>query len=166
MDLEALEHALSLPATAERFWRHVQRTETCWLWTGRVNHRGYGQFGLWIGGKSVKRTASRVAWILSVGPIPDGLWVLHDPLACNRPACVNPAHLRLGTASDNVRDTIIAGNHREVAKTACKNGHPYDGVVVCGGRRARICTQCRRAQQTESHRKLRARRRAEAVPHA
>jgi DNA invertase Pin-like site-specific DNA recombinase len=34
--------------------------------------------------------------------------VLHS---CNNPLCVNPAHLRLGTQTENIRDAIRAGTH-------------------------------------------------------
>ncbi len=58
---------------------------------------GYGQF-------AVRRTvqlAHRVAWTISNGDIPLGLWVLHT---CDIPNCVNPKHLYLGTALDNAED--------------------------------------------------------------
>jgi hypothetical protein len=25
----------------ERFWPRVNKTDTCWLWTGNINHHGY-----------------------------------------------------------------------------------------------------------------------------
>jgi hypothetical protein len=45
--------------------------------------------------------ASRIAWTLAHGPIPDGLNVLHT---CDNVICVNVRHLYLGTQKDNVRD--------------------------------------------------------------
>jgi DNA-binding MarR family transcriptional regulator len=50
--------------------------------------------------------AQRLLWETEVGPIPDGLWVLHK---CDNGRCCNPAHLFLGTASDNVQDMLAKG---------------------------------------------------------
>lgn len=44
--------------------------------------------------------AHRVSWIIHYGYIPQGMHILHH---CDNPPCVNPEHLELGTAKDNMR---------------------------------------------------------------
>lgn len=89
---------------AVRFWRKVDKSagpDGCWLWTG-ARSGDYGQIR--VGRRKAK--SSRVAWVLSHGPIPEGVGfhgtcVLHS---CDNPLCVNPAHLHLGSQADNGRD--------------------------------------------------------------
>jgi len=71
----------------------------CWIWTGSVDHSGYGQINK---GKITYR-AHRISYEMFIGPIPDGLLILHS---CDNPKCVNPAHLRAGTCQDNTDDMI------------------------------------------------------------
>lgn len=47
-----------------------------------------------------------MAWMLTNGPIPDGLQVLHR---CDNPPCVRPDHLFLGTIMDNMHDKAQKG---------------------------------------------------------
>lgn len=82
----------------ERFWRHVQRTESCWLWTGLHVPNGAGILPVRQDGRVRRLTAARVAWELFVGPIAPGRRIWRR---CRRPACVRPDHLvlvRRGTA--------------------------------------------------------------------
>lgn len=93
------------PSMEERFWAKVDRRgpDDCWPWTAGRHRFGHGQFH-----REHRNPvpASRMAWELTHGPIPDGLWVLHN---CHQPWCCNPAHLRLGTHADNTEDMVRAG---------------------------------------------------------
>ena len=86
---------------AERFWAKVEKTETCWSWTGAETKDGYGQ--LRRGGR-----ANRCSWELHFGPIPAGMRILHT---CDNPSCVRPDHLFLGTDADNGADCRAKMRH-------------------------------------------------------
>lgn len=90
---------------------HLPELGPCWVWTASVNKKGYGQISQL---KAGLRLAHRVSWAVHVGQIPDGLSVLHK---CDRPSCVRPDHLFLGTKADNNRDKVAKGRH-------AKSGHP------------------------------------------
>jgi len=77
----------------------------CWEWTRVRNQYGYGQ--LRIGGRMVY--AHRLAYELGVGPIPSGMHVLHQ---CDNPRCINPAHLSVGTQSQNMKECSQRGRAR------------------------------------------------------
>lgn len=93
-----------------RFWEKVDRGPSpgqCWLWTGYRNPCGYGM--LQRRSMSAKPLlAHRYSMYLAFGKMPS-LYVLHS---CDTPACVNPAHLREGTAADNHKDAVERGRHR------------------------------------------------------
>jgi len=91
-----------LPPASVRFWKFVNKTETCWLWTGGTFESGYGAFQ--VNGKTVR--AHRFSWELEHGPIPEGQDVLHT---CDVPLCVRPHHHFLGTSIENVADRVAKG---------------------------------------------------------
>ncbi|HXY37733.1 MAG TPA: HNH endonuclease signature motif containing protein [Planctomycetaceae bacterium] len=96
---------------AERFWAKVDKTPghgpngDCWLWTASQRGVGYGGFGL--DGSLI--VAHRVAFRLSGGSLKPGQIVMHS---CDVRLCCNPAHLRVGTQADNIRDAYAKGRIR------------------------------------------------------
>lgn len=78
----------------ERFWAKVDRTGTCWEWTGTKRPQGYGAFAI----KGRLHYAHRVAWEFTRGRIPEGKVIDH---ICFNRACVNPEHLRVTTSKRN-----------------------------------------------------------------
>ena len=77
----------------------------CHLWIAALNHCGYALFSR----NRSSVLAHRFAYETFVGPIPDGLHVLHR---CDTPACVNIEHLFLGTHQDNMSDMAAKGRAR------------------------------------------------------
>jgi hypothetical protein len=100
----------------DRFWKKVDKISSqngCWIWTGALHH-GYGiiNMGLPCHTGSYKPIGSHVAaWILCVGPIQEGLFVLHKCPGKHNPSCCNPAHLSLGDQKENSQDSIAQGTH-------------------------------------------------------
>lgn len=95
-------------STEERFWSFVDKTASCWLWTGYLKESGYGRFS--INGKPI--AAHKFSYQLNVGPIPNGMLVCHNCPGGDNPACVNPDHLWLGTNADNMNDMYAKGRRQ------------------------------------------------------
>jgi len=78
----------------------------CWYWTGSVYTNGYGRIRALRSKEGKRRLVHRVYYELVIGPIPNGLFICHR---CDNRLCINPDHLFLGTAGDNVRDCVAKG---------------------------------------------------------
>lgn len=91
--------------TSPRFWERVLcgADELCWPWRLKVNRDGYGIYSM--AGSRV--LAHRIAWASKNGAdLPAGMVVMHT---CDNPRCCNPAHLKLGTQTENIRDRDAKG---------------------------------------------------------
>ncbi len=94
----------------------IPADDSCMVWPRSRNGHGYGQIKM----KSKPNQAlHRVSYELAVGPIPEGLCVLHK---CDNRPCFRPSHLFLGTKQDNSDDCIAKGRarkrHGEAVNTA------------------------------------------------
>ena len=109
--------------TEERFWKFILKEDSCWLWMGTTNGDGYGRFK--IAGRLVG--AHRFSYYLHKGPVGDRQ-VLHT---CDRPNCVNPEHLFLGTHSDNMKDMYDKRRHGNGKPCLCHPERPYHAKGLC-----------------------------------
>lgn len=127
-----------------RFLCWVDKTDTCWFWTGSVNHNGYGNYTY----KTKRYMAHRFSYIMFKGDIAEKLQIDH---LCRNRRCVNPDHLELVTAGENLLRSPWTLNSIQAAKTHCINGHIFDvkntytspkrkrGCRACAAERARKC---------------------------
>ena len=80
----------------------IKKDKGCWLWQGKGRVKAYGKLTL----NKTTWLAHRAAYFLFTGSIPKGVFVLHR---CDRPLCINPKHLFLGTQRDNMNDARTKG---------------------------------------------------------
>lgn len=114
----------------------------CIEFNGWRNEDGYGETSF----QAETWRAHKLMYVLTYGPVPDDRVVMHS---CDNPPCINPAHLKLGTRSENNRDCQAKGRHGydPRIKTHCNRGHEYtpENTSICprGWRRCKECLRTR-----------------------
>jgi hypothetical protein len=84
-----------------------RRDGDCIVWTRGVTDCGYGR----VEHEGRSFIVSRLIYELLHGPVPAILHVCHR---CDNPPCFNPDHLFVGTALDNIQDSIRKGRKNQV----------------------------------------------------
>jgi hypothetical protein len=99
----------------------------CWIWMLAKNSKGYGFIGERVNDIDKMRLAHRVSYQYHYGDLDDSDVVLHS---CDNPSCINPAHLKKGTQSENIQDAfdkgrkkqpILFGEHHPKSKLTLEN---------------------------------------------
>jgi hypothetical protein len=97
--------------------------------------------------KSIK--AHRAAWMLTNGPVPEGMVLDH---ICRNRACINLDHLRVVTQREN----IMAGLHNIDNRSHCNQGHPFEGNIMVRKSGKRECAECNRVRAKANYAKQKA----------
>lgn len=130
----------------------------CWEWNGfrhpprGMKHHGpdYGYGEMCYRGKGTR--THRLAWILTRGPIPNGMVVMHT---CDNPPCCNPEHVRLGTQKENQQEMARKGRGRWQNASTCIHGHEYtpENTYLAhqpDGKTKRHCKTCKRLRYKQA----------------
>jgi len=144
---------LPRPSVQDRIEAKSLRQGDCTVWTGNKNNMGYGM--MLVDGRM--QLVHRVVYELKKGPIPTGLVLDH---LCRVPTCIEVDHLEPVTQAENCRRgkrgvLHVPGsdiNHRNLKKTCCPRGHPYDEKNTYRNAKGhRWCRACARIWTLEAY---------------
>lgn len=92
----------------DRILSRIEKDEVtgCWNYVGQLDSGGYGTISFRKGKKKQAIKTHRLMWESQNGPIPEGMFVLHQ---CDNRQCCNPEHLRLGTHQENMHEAKARG---------------------------------------------------------
>lgn len=110
-----------------RWFGWDEDADGCWLYNGTLSH-GYGIVAF-NGRPMLAHRASYETW---VGEIPEGMVICHS---CDKPRCINPAHLFAGTQGENLSD--MYGKRRHSHGADRYNSHLTESDVL-EARRLRV----------------------------
>lgn len=130
-DLMAKHPYLALIAKADE---HIipEPNTGCWIWSAYLDRDGYGRY--------LFRAAYRITYENEIGSIPNKNQIDH---LCRNRWCVNPIHLEIVTAQENVR------RRRARQMQHCKRGHDYSGRNIGKNGRTNTCAQCKRERENK-----------------
>lgn len=122
--------------------------DACWEWLRARTSAGYG---------TVKVAPRRQVYVHRIiASVMVGRWLNSSEIvrhSCDNPPCCNPAHLMVGTQSENIKDCVERGRHFSPGrmKEECPRGHPYDDENTYLHQGRRHCRTCRRDRRKSSH---------------
>lgn len=117
------QHGLTLRQRFDIYGQATPTSRGCIEWTGPADRKGYGIIHF----EGENRIASRVAWELSYGEIPEGKVIRHK---CDNPPCVNPEHLTTGTQWENLQDMVSRDRHARGERGASAKVNAEDVLAM------------------------------------
>lgn len=133
-------YSSSMSTLEDRLDKKLDRSGTCWVFTGCTDINGYGM--IWDGRRRNNSKAHRIAYEVWVGEIPLGHDVHHR---CRVRACCRPDHL------EAIPSAMHNGMHH-LPHTHCAQGHPFTGLWRQGQQVCRVCARAATSKWAKANR--------------